>query len=78
MITHIAEVNPPIQHTNYLADGTGLLLWKYRFTWFHKLDTPLSLFKEAVSDLRNKLYHIPDHNIAVSTTCLWSAEGIRP
>ena len=32
MITHIAEVNPPVQHTDYLADRSGLLPWKYRFT----------------------------------------------
>ena len=78
IITYIAEVNSSIRHTDYLADGTGLLPWKYWFTQFHKLDASLLLFKEAIPDSRNKLYHIPDHDIAVPTLCLWSAEGIRP
>ena len=32
MIMHIAEVNPLIQHTDYMSNRTGLLPWKYQFT----------------------------------------------
>ena len=70
MIMHITEVNLPVQYTDYMSDRTGLLSWKYRFTWFYKLDDSLSLFEEAISDLRNKLYHIPNYDIAVSMSCL--------
>ena len=77
-ITHVAEVNTPTQHADYINNGITLLLWKYRFIRFYKLDNPLPLFPEAIPDLKEQMYHIPDHDIAVPTTCLWSAEDFRP
>ena len=32
IIMHIAEVNLPVQHTDYMSNRTSLLPWKYRFT----------------------------------------------